>query len=169
MIKMVSDTLTARNWPILALLLSLSLWIGALGFQHIGGMQPCQMCYWQRHAHKAVLAIAILALIIRQITKDERWERRFLILIGLAFIVSFGLALWHAGVEYKWWAGPRSCSGEAVVINMVDILKALDTPVKMPSCGEVPWSMLGISMAGYNAIISIGASLLSFYFAAKTK
>jgi len=169
MIKMLSNTLTARNWPILALLLSLSLWMGALGFQYIGGMQPCQMCYWQRHAHKAVLVIAILALIIQQITMGKKWERRFLVLLGLAFLVSFGLAFWHMGVEYEWWTGPRSCMGEAVVINTADILKALETPVKMPSCGDVPWSMLGVSMAGYNAIISMGAALFSFYFAVKAK
>jgi len=169
MIKTVSHTLTARNWPLLALLISLSLWLGALGFQHIGGMQPCQMCYWQRHAHKAVLIIAVLALLTRQTIVDKKWERCFLILLGLAFIVSFGLAFWHAGVEYKWWAGPRSCSGEAVVINAADILKALETPVKMPACGDVPWSLLGISMAGYNAIISLGAALMSFYFVAQKK
>lgn len=167
MFKTVSNTLTARNWPILALLVSLSLWLGALGFQHIGGLQPCQMCYWQRHAHKAVLVIAVLALLTRQITMDRRWERRFLVLLGLAFLVSFGLAFWHTGVEYKWWAGPMSCSGEAVVVSAQDILKALETPVKMPSCGDIPWSLLGISMAGYNAIISMGAALFSFYFVAK--
>lgn len=165
--NMVSSILTARNWPVLALLLSLSLWMGALGFQHIGGMQPCQMCYWQRHAHKAVLAIAILALIVRQLTMDRRWERRFLLLLGLAFLVSFGLAFWHTGVEYTWWEGPKSCMGGAVTIDPADILKALETPVKMPSCGEVPWSMFGISMAGYNAMISAGAAIMSFLFVAK--
>lgn len=169
MIQIIGKVLTARNWPLLALLLSLSLWMGALGFQHIGGMTPCQMCYWQRHAHKAVLAIAILALIVQQLTMDRRWERRFLLLIGLAFLVSFGLAFWHTGVEYKWWEGPKSCMGGAVTIDPADILKALETPVKMPSCGEVPWSMLGISMAGYNAMISLGAAIMSFLFAIKAK
>jgi len=169
MMKTISNPLTARNWPLLALLLSLSLWMGALGFQHLGGMQPCQMCYWQRHAHKAVLVIAVLALLIRQTTMDRRWERRFLVLLGLAFLVSFGLAFWHMGVEYKWWEGPRSCMGGAVIIDTADLLKALEEPVPMPSCGEIPWSLLGLSMAGYNAIISMGAALMSFYFVAKTK
>jgi len=169
MIKTISNTLTARNWPLLALLLSLSLWLGALAFQHIGGLQPCQMCYWQRHAHKAVLVIAVLALLTRQTTMNRKWERRFLALIGLAFLASFGLAFWHMGVEYKWWDGPRSCMGEAVVVQATDILKALESPVKTPSCGDVPWSMFGISMAGFNAIISMGAVLLSFYFVAKNK
>ncbi len=169
MIKAVFNTLTARNWPLLALLLSLSLWLGALGFQHIGGMQPCQMCYWQRHAHKAVLVIAVLALLTRQTTMNRSWERRFLVLLGFAFLVSFGLALWHTGVEYTWWTGPRSCMGGTVVIDTADLLKALEAPIHTPSCGEVPWSMFGISMAGYNAILSLGAAALSFYFVAQKK
>lgn len=179
MVKIVRDILTARNWPILALLLSLSLWMGALGFQHIGGLQPCQMCYWQRHAHKAVLVIAIFALVVRQFTMtkrggargggNRRWERLLLLLIGLAFLVSFGLAFWHMGVEYTWWEVPKSCMGGAVTIDPADLLKALETPVKMPSCGAVPWSMLGLSMAGYNAIISMGAAMISFLFATKAK
>lgn len=164
---MVFGILTARNWPILALLLSLSLWLGALGFQHIGGLHPCQMCYWQRHAHKAVLVIAVLALIARYIVKTDKWDRVFLMLIGIAFLVSLGLAFWHTGVEYKWWSGPKSCMGGDTKIDTSEILKAFDNPVKLPSCGDVPWSMFGISMAGYNAIISAGAAVLSFFFVAK--
>lgn len=167
--QVIFGILTARNWPILALLLSLSLWLGALGFQHIGGMSPCQMCYWQRHAHKAVLVIAIAALIARYIVKTSKWDRTFLTLIGLAFLVSFGLAFWHTGVEYKWWTGPQSCMGGDIKIDTTNILEAFDSPVKMPSCGDVPWAMLGISMAGYNAIISAGAAMLSLIFAAKGK
>ncbi len=169
MTHVVSNILTARNWPILALLLSLSLWMGALGFQHIGGMQPCQMCYWQRHAHKAVLVIAGLALISRYGLKTNKWDKVFLAPIGAAFLISFGLAFWHTGVEYQWWEVPQSCTAGATTIDPSDILNALETPVEMPSCGEVPWSMLGLSMAGYNAIISAGAAILSFLFAVKAK
>ena len=167
MIKLMSNILTARNWPILALLLSLSLWLGALGFQHIGGMHPCQMCYWQRHAHQSVLVLAAFALLAKYGLKTDKWDRTFLILIGLAFLVSFGLGSWHAGVEYKWWPGPQSCSGGKLEINATDILDAFNKPAKLPSCGDVPWSMFGISMAGYNAIISIGAAVMSFFFVAK--
>lgn len=167
MINVVSKILTARNWPVLALLLSLSLWMGALAFQHIGGLQPCQMCYWQRHAHKAVLVIAILALISRYMLKTERWDRVFLALLALAFLVSFGLALWHMGVEYKWWEGPKSCAGGAVTVEPVNWEALKNT--KMPSCGDVTWTMFGISMAGYNAIISLGAALMSFYFVVKAR
>ncbi|MCF6274898.1 MAG: disulfide bond formation protein B [Robiginitomaculum sp.] len=169
MMHVVSNIFNARNWPILALLLSFGLWMGALGFQYIGNMHPCQMCYWQRHAHKAVIVISALALINRYGLKTNKWDRIFLGLIGLAFLTSFGLAFWHTGVEYTWWEGPKSCMGGAVTIDPADILQALETPVKMPSCGEVPWSMLGLSMAGYNAILSLGAAIMSFLFVVKAK
>jgi len=168
---MFAQTFTARNWPIFALVLSLSLWLGALAFEHIGGLAPCQMCYWQRHAHKAVIVIAVIALLVRQKTMDPRWKRRFFVLIGLAFLVSFGLAFWHVGVEFKWWEGPKTCmvGAGASTINAADILNALNNPVKMPACSEAPWHLFKISMAGYNALFSGLAALISFGFAFKRK
>ena len=158
----MNKTLSLNNWPIFAFLLSLSLWLGALGFEHIGGMQPCQMCYWQRHAHKLVLVFSGLALFVRFYGKTDKYNKFFVLLISLAFLLSFGLAFWHSGVEYKWWEGPKTCSGGGGVVSGSAILEALNSKPKMPSCGDVPWSLFGISMAGYNALISLGASLISF-------
>ncbi len=168
---MILHYFTARNWPIFALLLSLSLWLGALAFEHIGGLAPCQMCYWQRHAHKAVIVVAVIALLVRQKTTDLRWENRFLALIGLAFLISFGLAFWHVGVEFKWWEGPKTCmvGAGSSSINAADILDAFNSPVKMPACSEAPWHLFKISMAGYNAIFSGLAALISFVFAFKAR
>ncbi len=154
--------INSKSWPVLAFVLSLSLWVGALGFQHIGGLQPCQMCYWQRHAHQSVLVISVLALLVRALGKTDKWDKLFVSLIGLAFLVSFGLAFWHMGVEYKWWEGPKTCSGGGGKVSANAILEAFKTKPKMPSCGKVAWSMFGISMAGYNAIISILAAMASF-------
>jgi len=170
-LTMVLQSFTARNWPIFALLLSLSLWLGALAFEHIGGLAPCQMCYWQRHAHKAVIVIAVIALIVRQFTMDRRWESRFLALIGLAFLLSFGLAFWHVGVEFKWWEGPKTCmvGAGASDFNTESLLNALENPVEMPACSEAPWHLLNISMAGYNAVFSGLAALISFVFVVKAR
>lgn len=169
------NTLHTGSWlqrgPWLAVLLSAGLWIGALGFQHIGGMQPCQMCYWQRHAHKAVLVIAIVTIAVRFLTKSGKWDRGFLTLIGLAFLVSFGLAFWHAGVEYKWWVGPKTCSAIQSItdITPADISKIFEPGVKLPSCSDAPWHMFGISMAGYNALISASAAIISLAVAFRGK
>ncbi|HHL43763.1 MAG TPA: disulfide bond formation protein B [Hellea balneolensis] len=158
-----------KSWPLLAFLLSSGLLLGALAFEHIGGLAPCQMCYWQRHAHKAVIFISGLALIYQYGLKKEQHIRTFNLLIGLAFLVSFGLAFWHTGVELKWWPGPKTCSAiqTGKVITGEDIFKALDGKVKLPSCGDVPWSLFGLSMAAYNAILSLGAAVLSFIFVRK--
>ena len=153
------------------LIISSALLLGALGFEHIGGMTPCTMCYWQRHAHRAVIVCAGLGLIIGLLVKNkpEKWDRVFVLMVGLAFLVSFGLAFWHMGVEYKWWEGPKTCAIGAggAEITADDIFEALEGGVQGPACGDVPWSFFGVSMAGYNALISLGAALLSFSAAFK--
>lgn len=155
--------------PWLALLLSAGLWGGALAFEHFGGFKPCQMCYWQRHAHKVVLVIAIAALITRYISKDGTWDRVFMVFIGIALAVSFGLAFWHTGVEYKWWEGPKTCSAGAIgSINAQSIADVFKPGAKILSCEDAPWHMFNISMAGYNAFFSAIGSLLGFHIAFKS-
>ena len=157
-----------RTWPLFAVFISGSLLLGALAFEHIGGLAPCQMCYWQRHAHKAVLLLGMLALLLIWMKSNNTLLRLSLLLIGLAFIVSFGLAFWHMGVEYKWWEGPKSCAAQPhTEINLEDIQKALSGGIKLPSCSDVPWHLFGISMAGYNALISGISAVLSFTALAK--
>ena len=165
----ISNSKSVRNWPVLAFLLSLALWLGALGFEHIGNLAPCQMCYWQRHAHKAVLVIAVLALLSQKFVGEPRLNRAFILLLALAFAVSFGLAFWHVGVEYKWWEGPKSCMVGSTEIDMTNILEALNKPAKMPACSDAPWHLFNISMAGYNALISGLACLVSFGIFVRSK
>ena len=122
------------------------------------------MCYWQRHAHKAVIGVAALAIVMN-ITKTGS-ARLWLWLIAVAFLVSFALAFWHVGVEYKWWEGPKSCMGGADIgaLSGTDLLSSLDDPVKLPACSDAVWHFLGLSMAGWNALISLGAAVLTFIF-----
>lgn len=155
-----------NNWPIAALLISAGLLGGAYGFQYIGGFNPCQMCYWQRHAHKAVIAVSALAIMASLISVSKALKRLLLGLIMVCFLVSFGLAFWHVGVEYGWFEGPKSC---AVIASApggfsVDGLRdALSQPIEAPACSDVSWSILGLSMAGWNALISLIAAFMSAY------
>jgi disulfide bond formation protein DsbB len=128
-----------------------SLLLGALGFQFLGGLAPCEMCYWQRHAHLAVLAVAGLALITGN--RAAGW------LAVLAMVAAAGLGLFHAGVEQKWWQGVTACT--APVSAGMSTAEMLDTLMKTPlvRCDEIPWSLLGVSMAGWNALVSAGAAL----------
>ncbi len=153
---------SAKSIPIFAFLLSGALLCGAWFFQYVLGYPPCQMCYWQRHAHKAVLILAILALVLA--ATGRKYPKAFAILIGLAFIASFALAFWHVGVEYKWWEGPKTCSGAIDEIKPIDPSKIWDDidDVKLPACSDAPWHFLGLSMAGWNAVFSSFGAMLSF-------
>lgn len=128
-----------------------SLLLGALGFQFLGGLAPCEMCYWQRYAHLAVLAVAGLALITGN--RAAGW------VAVLAMAIAAGLGLFHAGVEQKWWQGVTACT--APVSAGMSTAEMLDTLMNAPlvRCDEIPWSLLGVSMAGWNALVSAGAAL----------
>lgn len=163
---MLTQYLTPRNIPIWAGLLSAVLLIGAWTFQYGLGYAPCQMCYWQRHAHKAVLVLALIGIIMRfKGSKDMRLINGLLI---LALLGSAALAFWHMGVEYKWWEGPKTCLAEAVNLDDIrsgaDLLSSLDTKIKAPGCSEAAWRFIGLSMAGWNMVISaLGAIGILFY------
>ena len=130
---------------------------GAYAFQYIGGLAPCQMCHWQRWTHWGVLAAALLALALPRVAA-LRW------LVAVALGAGVTVAAFHAGVEYGWWEGPQSCS--AGMIDLEDLRAGgsvfdLDAPLDTATCSDPAWTMLGISMAGWNAIMTLLA-LLAF-------
>lgn len=119
---------------------------GAFAFQHIGGLNPCEMCIWQRWPHAAALVLASLALFV-----PGSGKRALLVLAVLAELVTAGIGMFHAGVEQRWWQGPSACS--ATDLGSGDFFSnVMATPVVQ--CDQIAWSLAGISMAGYNAIFS---------------
>ena len=126
---------------------SLLLLLGALAFQYIGGLAPCHLCILQRWPHGVALAISLVLL---------AWPRRWLALVaGFVVLDGAGIALYHVGVERGWWQGPTTCTapapGNVTPGELLD--QILATPVVL--CDQVAWSLLGISMAGWNAILSL--------------
>jgi disulfide bond formation protein DsbB len=135
----------------LALIIPGALMAGALGSQYIGGLVPCEMCVWQRWPHYAAIGLAALGFVLPQ-------QRALIWLAALAILVSGGIGIFHAGVEYKWWEGLTQCSvtpGNGSGNILADIMKK-----PMIRCDEAQWSLFGISLAGYNAIVSIGGALI---------
>jgi disulfide bond formation protein DsbB len=130
------------------------LLLGALGFQFLGGLAPCDLCMQQRYAHVAALVLAVAAVIVRG---RVGWLLAGMAVVALA--VSGGIGEFHAGVEQKWWLGPSGCTGASMSgLTPEEATKRLmGTPVVR--CDEIPWSLLGISMAGWNAIVSLGVAL----------
>src|SRR3546814_8610902 len=115
------------------------------------------MCYWPRWPHAACFAFALLAVLFR----GGLVGRLLLILAALAIAVSGGIGIFHAGVEYGWWEGLTACSTSAAIGNAQDILNdIMATP--LVRCDVPQWTLLGISLAGYNAILSLGAAIAIF-------
>ncbi len=126
----------------------------ALFFQHVVGLLPCKLCLIQRQPYYAAIPVA-LGLVLLPL--DQRWRRAGLLLLALTFLVSAGLGAYHAGVEWGFWLGPNDCGGAApsAAAGVEDFLKRLET-TRVVSCTEAAWRFLGLSMAGWNAVISLG-------------
>jgi disulfide bond formation protein DsbB len=151
---MTDKYLSARVLTLLAALGSLAMLLGAFGFQHIGGYLPCKMCLWQRWPHAA--AILIGALILLGGPRLLAWAG------ALAALTTAAIGAFHAGVEWGWWPGPSSCTGGGLDLGTMsggDLL-SMDAPTGLVMCDEIVWSLAGLSMAGWNAIISFGLVLI---------
>jgi disulfide bond formation protein DsbB len=129
---------------ILALAVPALLMAGALGSQYLGGLFPCQMCHWQRWPHYAAIALALVAFALKPPARNVA-----VALAALAILSSGAIGVFHAGVEYKMWAGP-ACSSTAAGSSLQDIMRA-----PLISCDQPQWELAGISLAGFNAIFSI--------------
>ena len=134
----------------LALIVPAALLGGAYVSQYWGHLYPCEMCWWQRYAHMAAIALALLAYAAAR----SAMARPLVLLAALAILVSGGIGVFHAGVEYHWWEGLTTCSAGATGGSAKDVLAdILATP--MIRCDQAQWTLFGLSLAGYNAIFSI--------------
>lgn len=144
--------MTSRQIILLAGLGSLAMLVGAFGFQYFADLAPCKMCLWQRWPHAIAAALGILVFLV---------PNRFLAFLGMLVVaIGAGIAIYHSGVELKWWLGPQSCTSGP--ISGLTTAELLDKIMKAPivRCDEIPWQMFGLSMAAWNAVISLLLSLL---------
>lgn len=149
------STSPAASARLIALLLPLALLGGALGSQYIGGLYPCEMCYWQRWPHGAAIVLALLAFTG---PADSPRSRNFTLLAALAIAVSGIIGVYHAGVEAKIFEGLTTCTALATgTTSTADLLKQI-THAPLIRCDQVQWSLFGISLAGWNAIFSLGGA-----------
>jgi len=148
---------------LLALLLPAALLAGAFGSQYFGGLYPCEMCWWQRYAHFAALVPAVLAF---SASAGAPPSRMFVLLAALAIAVSGVIGFYHAGVELKIFEGFTTCTSTVRGASLEDMLKAIEA-APIVRCDQVQWSFLGISMAGWNAIISLGGAAIILFLQLK--
>ncbi len=139
---------------LLATLLPAALLAGAYAFQYLGGLPPCEMCWWQRYGHFAALLFAVPALFVRGTA-----ARGVLTLAALAILASGLIGAYHAGVEAGVFPGVTQCTSTMISGTGADALaQIMATP--LVRCDVVPWSLFGVSMAGWNAILSITGALV---------
>tara|TARA_R110000751_G_scaffold155100_2_gene260237 strand:- start:2186 stop:2686 length:501 start_codon:yes stop_codon:yes gene_type:complete len=129
---------------------SAGLLAGAFLFQHVGGLPPCEMCIWQRWPH--ALAIVLGALLLVPVLRGLRAIRAA---GALAMLLGAGVALMHTGVERGWWEGPTECSSSVGAGMSTDDLLAAIHNAPLVRCDDVAWSLMGLSMASWNGILSL--------------
>jgi len=137
-----------------------ALFLGALGFQYIGELAPCKLCYWQRYGHVGAVMFGIGALIVP--------ATLLLWLAAAGTASSAAVAVYHTGVERKWWDGPSSCSGGSIEGLSTDQLFEQIMSAPIVRCDEIPWEMFGLSMANYNIAASAALAVV-FVLAARAK
>lgn len=130
-------------------------WLAQYGF----GLAPCHLCLLQRDAYWAAMALSVAAIVLGPRSPYRRWA---IALIGLAFLTGAGIALYHVGVEQKWWEGAESCVGAMTGLSGADLEAAImNAPVTR--CDEAAFELFGISMAGYNGLLSLALAAFTFW------
>jgi disulfide bond formation protein DsbB len=135
--------------------------LGAYFFQYVFGLSPCPLCLDQRIAYYVSIPLAVVIALAAGWNVPRRLLAVGLGIIALAMLFNAGLALYHAGVEWKWWEGPRECSGPLTDLNAGgDLLSSLQN-LTLVRCDEAAWRFLGLSLAGYDVLISAALAVVA--------
>ncbi|MEO6388245.1 MAG: disulfide bond formation protein B [Croceibacterium sp.] len=131
---------------------------GAYLSQYGFGLYPCEMCWWQRYGHFAALGLALVSTMVRP-------RVPWIALAGIAILVAGLIGAFHAGVEYGWWEGFTTCSTNFDASGGDPLEAIMNAP--LVRCDVAQWTLAGISLAGFNAIISISSAAVIFGLLAK--
>lgn len=154
-----------------ALLAASALILGAaFAFQLIGGLQPCELCIWQRYPYAAVIGLSGVGIGLARAGVERRLLALLLALCAVTLLSGAGIAAFHVGVEQKWWEGTSACVGNLSATPTIEDLREKLLAAPVVRCDEPAWSLFGVSMAGYNMFLSLalgGASLMAVWRLAK--
>jgi disulfide bond formation protein DsbB len=140
--------------------------LGAYFFQYVLKLPPCPLCLEQRIAYYVSIPLAVVLAFAAARHAPRQLVAAGLVVIALAMLFNAGLALFHAGVEWKWWPGPRECSGPITDLGAGgDLLRQLNE-ISVVRCDEAAWRFLGLSLAGYNVLISYALAVIAAWGAA---
>ena len=134
---------------------------GAWFFQYGLGLKPCPLCLEQRYAYYFAIPLAVLLLCGESVGSQRKVLLAGLFMIAAGMLWNAGLASYHAGVEWKWWPGPQACSGslDSLGGSLMDQLQN----ISVVRCDEAAWRFLGLSLAGYNVLISLALAAVAVW------
>ena len=161
------QTVTPLQAALGVFILALTTIAGAWVFEW-AGYAPCELCLMQRWAYYAGVPLAALTAAIAA-RGSRGLASAGLVLLGLVFVGSMIFGAYHAGVEWGFWPGPSGCTGAlAKADSMADFMKQLET-TKVVRCDAVAIRILGLSLAGWNAVISAAMAMLAFIGARRAR
>jgi len=155
---MTSDMIRARPVTTAALAIALIGAVTILGawfFQYGLGLKPCPLCLEQRYAYYFAIPLAVMVALGDQVGASRKVLMAALVAIALGMLWNAGLGVYHAGVEWKFWAGPQECSGALDDLGSAGGLLNKLQSITVVRCDEAAWRFLGISLSGYNVLISL--------------
>lgn len=150
------------RWRLCALTASAGMLAVAHGFETFGSLPPCALCLHQREVYWAAAGLAAAFMVVVRLPGGPRLREASCWVLGLLFLGGAALAAYHAGVEWKLWAGPSTCAahgGEASAAGALALLNSRS--FAGPSCEDALWRFAGLSMAGWNAVISLALAAVS--------
>ena len=157
-----------RHWPWVALAVCLAVLAAAHAFETFGRLAPCELCLKARGVYWAAAAVAgVLGVLRLTPLKPSPWAN---LLLAAIFVGGAALGVYHSGVEWHFWPGPKSCTGGNVQVSLADMTRLLHGgPVAAPACDKASWRLFGLSMAGWNVLISLKLAVYSVLAAQMAK
>jgi disulfide bond formation protein DsbB len=140
--------------------------LGAWFFQYALGLNPCPLCLEQRYAYYFAIPLAVMVLLGDHVGASRKVLFAALVAIALGMLYNAGLGVYHSGIEWKWWAGPQECSGPLDDLSAPGGLLERLQSISVVRCDEAAWRFLGLSLAGYNALISLALAAIAAWAAA---
>ncbi|MGC1357668.1 MAG: disulfide bond formation protein B [Xanthobacteraceae bacterium] len=169
----LGDNLSRKPAAIAALIIfvvSLATLLGVWFFQFVLKLPPCPLCLEQRVPYYVVIPLSLLVAIAALLRAPRSFVAAGFAVLVVAMLVSVALGAYHAGVEWRFWAGPTDCSGPVTDFTTKGPLLDQLQSIRVVRCDEAAWRFLGVSLAGYNVLVSLAlAAVAAFGFTARNR
>lgn len=163
--------ITPSRWLLVAMVAAAAMLAAAHGFETFAHLPPCELCLRQREVYWTALAVAAAGVVAQRLWPRSRLEALACTGLALVFLGGAVVAAYHAGVEWKWWAGPQACTGGAHRhLTAADMTRVLAGAKEgFVRCDVAAWRMFGLSMAGWNSLVSLALAGVSAVAAARRR